>query len=174
MNGLIKSGAVLAGYIAALLAATVAVDIRIANTSGPDAQASAGMYAFGDAILFLAVFGFVAILPTGVALFFLRPYRLFWTVFSIAALVLAATGLSAAFVCVLASHWTQPCPPLEFCAAIAVLRMLAAPLLAMGFALAVCIAPNRMSRWMLLVAAGIEGAVAAYAVLHWFVGCCYV
>jgi len=31
--------------------AIVAVEIRIANTSGPDVQASAGMYAWGDGLL---------------------------------------------------------------------------------------------------------------------------
>jgi hypothetical protein len=52
--------------------------------------------------------------------------------------------------------------------------MLAAPLLAATFALAVFIAPSRMPRWTLLVAAALEGAVAAYAVLHWFAGCCFI
>jgi hypothetical protein len=48
MKGFVKFGVVLADYVAAVLVAGVAVAIRIANTSGPDAQASAGMYAFGD------------------------------------------------------------------------------------------------------------------------------
>ena len=89
MDPLVKFGAVLAGYLAAALAASAAVAVRIANTNGPDAQASAGMYAFGDGLLFVAVFSVVAILPTGLALFFLRPYRWFWTVLSIAALAIA-------------------------------------------------------------------------------------
>ena len=59
-------------------------------------------------------------------------------------------------------------------AALAVLRMLAAPPLAAAFALSGIVAPSRRSRWSLLVAAGIEGAVAAYAVLHWFGGCCWI
>ena len=58
--------------------ASAAVAVRIANTSGPDAQASAGMYAFGDGLLFIAVFSAVAIFPTGLALCFLRPCRWFW------------------------------------------------------------------------------------------------
>jgi hypothetical protein len=54
------------------------------------------------------------------------------------------------------------------------LRMLFAPPLAAAFALAGVIASNRVSRWSLLAAAGMEGAVAGYAVLHWYVGCCYI
>jgi hypothetical protein len=174
MNGLVKSGAVVAGYVIAVLAASAAVAVRVAHTSGPDSQASAGMYAFGDGLLFLAVFGVVAILPTGLALFFLRPYRVFWIVLSIVALVLAATGLLAAIVYVSASHWAAPHSAWEFWAALSVLRMLPAPVLVMGFILAVFIAPNRTSRWILLIAAGIEGVVAVYAVLQWFLGCCFM
>ena len=70
MKQFIKPGIVLAGYIIAFLLASEAVAIRIANTSGPDADASAGMYAFGDGLLFLAVFGTAALLPTGLAMVF--------------------------------------------------------------------------------------------------------
>jgi hypothetical protein len=59
-------------------------------------------------------------------------------------------------------------------AALAVLRMLAAPLLAAAFVVAGAITPSRAPRWSLLAAAGIEGAVAVYSVLQWFVGCCYI
>ena len=175
MNGFVKFGVVLAGYVMAVVAASAAVEVRLLHTQGPEAQASAGMYAFGDALLFLAVFGVAAVLPTGLALYYLRPYRWFWTALSIAALAIAVTGLLAASVYALAA--CQPLPReslLMFWAAIAVLRMLAAPLLATAFILSGIIAPNRTSRWSLLVAAGMEGAVAAYAVLHWFASCCYM
>lgn len=62
---------VAAGYIAAFLIAFAAVAFRAANTSGPDAQASSGMFAFGDVVLFVTVFGVFALVPTGAALFFL-------------------------------------------------------------------------------------------------------
>ena len=42
---------VLAGYFVAFALASITVAVRIA-TSGPDAQASSGMYAFGDSLLF--------------------------------------------------------------------------------------------------------------------------
>jgi hypothetical protein len=60
MSNFVKCGVVLAGYVAAVLAAAAALEVRLLDTQGPDAQASAGMYAFGDAMLFLAVFGFAA------------------------------------------------------------------------------------------------------------------
>ena len=63
MKTFVKFGMVLAGYVAAVLVANAAVAVRIANTSGPDAQASAGMYAFGDGLLFIAVFGCRGALP---------------------------------------------------------------------------------------------------------------
>ena len=73
-----------------------------------------------------------------------------------------------------ASYCAAPHSAWEFGAALAVMRMLPAPVLAIGLLLAVFIAPNRTSRWMMLIAAGTEGSVAAYAVLHWFVGCCFI
>ena len=175
MKALIKIALVLAGYVAAVLLASAAVAVRIANTSGPDAQASAGMYAFGDGLLFIAVFIAVALFPTGLALWFLRPYRWFWIALSITALMIAATGLLAVSIYGLTAHLTLPREsPLMIGAALAGLRMLLAPPLAAAFGIAGVIASNRVSRWSLLAAAGTEGAVAGYAVLHWFVGCCFI
>jgi hypothetical protein len=54
------------------------------------------------------------------------------------------------------------------------MRTIVSPPLAAAFVVAGVIAPSRTSRWALLAAAGIEGAVAVYAVLQWFVGCCYI
>ena len=108
MNGFSKFGLVLAGYVAAALAAGAALEIRLLNTQGPDADASAGMYAFGDAMLFLAVFGFAALFPTGLALCFLRTCRWFWTALSIVALAIAITGGLAAAVSALAACQALP------------------------------------------------------------------
>jgi hypothetical protein len=41
------------------------------------------MYAFGDGLLFIAVFSAVALFPTGLALYFLQPCRWFWVVLSV-------------------------------------------------------------------------------------------
>ncbi len=70
MNGYAKAGIVLCGYVAAFVIASAAVALRIAATNPADASGARGMYAFGDLILFAGVFGIVALLPTGAALFF--------------------------------------------------------------------------------------------------------
>ena len=95
VSGLLKAACVLSGYVIAFLAASVATAIRVAHTSGPDAQASSGMYAFGDGLLFLAVFGTVGVIPTGAFLFFLRPVRVFWSWTSVAGMIFAATAPAA-------------------------------------------------------------------------------
>jgi hypothetical protein len=175
MKALVKVAVVLAGYIAAVMLADAAVAVRIANTSGPDAQASAGMYAFGDALLFLAVFSVGAIFPTGLALYFLRPYRWVWISLSIAGLAIAGTAIVSASIYILVAHLPLPREsPLSLCAAFAVLRMLLSPSLAVAFILAGLLAPSRASRWSLLTAAGSESVVAAYAAIHWFAGCCFI
>ena len=81
------------GYVVAVVIAVTAVTINVAATSGPDYQASSGMLAFGDSLLFLAVFGVCEVPATGAALYFLRPYRSLWHVLACVALFIAATGI---------------------------------------------------------------------------------
>jgi hypothetical protein len=102
-----KVAAVSGGYVAAVLAGLAAVAIRVASTSGSDAQASSGMYAFGDLLLFVAVFGVSALVPTAAALFFLRPYRRFWTALSALGLTVALTGVAAAILFAVGRHATS-------------------------------------------------------------------
>ena len=64
-------------------------------TSTPDRQTYAAMYAFGDSLLFLAVFGVAALVPTGAACFFLRPYPAFWRAITTAAIALTVTAAAA-------------------------------------------------------------------------------
>jgi len=71
MSGLTKIGFVLSGYVAACLVASAVVYVYERLTQSAAAQASAGMYAFGDFLLFLAVLGILALFPTGLALYFL-------------------------------------------------------------------------------------------------------
>ena len=71
MSGLMKLGLVIGGYVAACIAASGIVYIYGLFTQDPAAQASSGMYAFGDLLLFIAVFGILALFPTGLALYFL-------------------------------------------------------------------------------------------------------
>lgn len=75
MSNLAKLGLVIAGYVLACLASGGAVSVYQRFTQSAAAQASAGMSAFGDLLLFLFLFGVFALLPTGVGLYFLLSSR---------------------------------------------------------------------------------------------------
>src|SRR5215831_15644399 len=90
-----KIGLVFAGYVAAVLVAYGVLAIYTAATSGPDRQTYGGMYAFGDGLLFLAVFGAAAVPATGAGLYFMRPHRTFWLVLRVLALAVAGTAVAA-------------------------------------------------------------------------------
>ena len=167
MRPSLKIGLVAVGYIAAFVVASAAVAVRLAYTSGPDAQAASGMYAAGDAFLFVAVFGVVALVPTGAALLFLRPYRAFWRVLSAVGLCVAATGVTAVALYVVGRQ-TAP-SPLATLAGFSVLRILVAPFLALAFLVCTLFSPYRFPRLAFLAAAALEIAVSAYAAFVWFV-----
>jgi len=71
MKPVLKVAIVAGGYLLAFLMASGAVALHAALTSESGAQDSGGMSAFGDLVLFVAVFGAVALVPTGAAFFFL-------------------------------------------------------------------------------------------------------
>ena len=71
MSGFAKIGLVLGGYVAACLLASGVVYVWELLTQGPIAQASSGMYAFGDLLLFIVTFGGLALIPTGLAVYFI-------------------------------------------------------------------------------------------------------
>ena len=66
-----KVAVVAAGYLLAFFLAMAAVGLHTAIAAESGAKASDGMSAFGDLVLFGAVFFTAALLPTGVGLFFL-------------------------------------------------------------------------------------------------------
>jgi hypothetical protein len=164
----LKVGLVSAGYVGAFLVASMVVAIRVANTSGPEAQASSGMYAFGDSVLFIAVFGVLALLPTGVALHWLRSFRGFWVVLSILGLCVAITGVVAAALFTLGRNAVAP-STLATGAAFSVLRILLAPVLVPVFLSAAFFTPYRAPRIALGVATVVELAVLAFSGVVWFV-----
>jgi len=145
MSNLSKLGIVLGGYAAALIAALATTYLWTWLNPSP---ASQGMQAFGDSLLFFTVFGLMSLLPTGLGLYFLRPFGGFWTVFSLASLVFAATGPFAAI------------KPVGF---LSVARAMAAPLFGLGFLICGVIAPAWRTRWILFASAATEFAVGAYA-----------
>ena len=124
--------------------ASTIVAIYVASTSGPDRQTYGVMYDFGDSLLFLAVFAAAAVPPTGAALFFLRPYRHFWTVLSALGLAVAVTGVTAALLFAVGRHATSS--PLATWAGLSVLRILVAPLLALTFLVCTILSPHRSPR----------------------------
>src|SRR5688572_27349702 len=163
MRALAKVGLVGGGYIAAIALAVAVVAVYIAVMDSPERQASSGMTAFGDSLLFLAVFGVAAVVPTGAALFWLRPYRRFWTVLSVASLVIATTAI-AAFVDYRTTQTVHSAASVW--SFLAVLRILIAPLLAIAWFVAVVMAPARGPRLALLVACAVETAV--FGSILWF------
>lgn len=167
MKPFLKSVVVAGGYIAAFLVASAAVAVHVAKTSGPDVQAASGMYAFGDTVFFAAVFGVLALVPTGAALFFLRPYQQFLKVLSALGLAVAITGIAAAILFAVGRHATPS--PLATWAGISVLRILVAPLLALTFLVGTVFSPHRSSRFAFLVATILEIAVSVYGGFVWFV-----
>jgi hypothetical protein len=167
MRSSLRVTTVAGGYLLALLVAAAAVAIRAASTSGPDAQASSGMYAFGDAVLFVTIFGALALMPTGGALYLLRPYRRFWVLLSRSSLAVAITGPTAAILFGVGRHATSS--PLAMWASLSVLRILVAPLLAASFLVCALFSPHRSARIALLAATAMEAAATVYAGAVWFV-----
>ena len=167
MSAPVKIGLIAAGYIGAFLIAFGIVALYVASTSGPDRQLYSGMYAFGDSLLFLGVFGLAAVPPTGAALFFLRPYRSFWRALSVAALVTATTGFGA-LVVYLAGRTHDAISIIHSWSPLAVLRIFVAPLFALAFILSGVFAPSRSCRVALFVASLIEVVIFLYVAVVWF------
>jgi hypothetical protein len=161
-----KVGLVIAGYVGAVLVAWGGVAIYIAATAGPDRVASGGMYAFGDTLLFLAIFAAAAVPPTGAALFFLRPYPSFWRALAIAAIAIAVTGFSAVGV-YFAAQVADASRTVQDWSMYAILRILAAPLFALAFLLGGVMSPDRPARIALWAATLSEAAVFAATLARW-------
>jgi hypothetical protein len=158
---------VLGGYAAAAVVACLAVFARSSTIDPAVAQAASGMYAFGDTILFAGVFGVVALVPTAMALVFLRPFRRVWIVLAWVTLVTASTGVLAAVL--FAIGRSQTGSVLAAAAQVSVLRLLIAPLLGLAFGVVALFCPTRSTRALLAVGACTECVIAAYAALVWFV-----
>jgi hypothetical protein len=157
-----KAGLVAVGYIAAGAIAWLVVSIYVAATSSPDRQG--GMSAFGDSLLFLAVFGLAAVPATGAGLFFLRTRPVVWGTLSVVSVAVASTSIAACLT-YLAPTASEPGSLLHSWSAFATLRILVAPLLALFFLLSGLFAPNRSARIALIAATTIELGVLACAAI---------
>lgn len=162
MKGSTKLVLIAAGYAGALIAAFAAVHVRQILTQGPEAQASSGMYAFGDVLLFIGVFAGLSMGPTAAALYFLRPFGKFWTAASITALVLSGSSwvmvIMNALNCIPLINKSLR-TPFEV---LGLMSVGASPFPAAAFFICALPAPERLNQRLLLTAAGIEAALAAY------------
>jgi hypothetical protein len=97
-----KLGLVIAGYVGALLVASLA--LKAWSAAAPASQGDDGMRAFGESLLFLAVFAVASIPASVAALYFLRPYAMVWRALSVVAIGIATTGLAAACLYAIGRH----------------------------------------------------------------------
>src|SRR5829696_4141421 len=162
---LLKVAGVAGGYVAAWLVASGVVAFRVARLDVSAAQASSGMHAFGDSLLFLGVFGVAALVPSGVALSLLRDPGRVWAVLSTLALAIAVTGMTSAILFAVGSH--APPSTLETLAGFSVLRILVAPVLALTFLVCTLFAPRGGSRSALVAATVMEAVVGVYGGFVW-------
>jgi len=167
MGKMIKISLVLGGFIAALVAAGVAVYIHGLQIPSSQSQAASGMVAGGDLFLFLFVFAVLSIIPIALALYFLRSNLKFWKLFSVISLVIAATGpLAIATSSAVESSGLYQKPFWVMVDFLDLLRACGTIVFAVGFGIFAIVAPQKRDRWFLLAAAGIEGATFLYLVVH--------
>ena len=167
MNTLAKTALVLAGYLGAFLAAGFTFAFCQARAQENPAVYNSGMAAGGDGILVLAVFCAVSLIPTALALYFLRAHEKFWNLFSIFSLAFAATGPLAEVINTLMAKFQLYQQPLwAFVGVISLLRVGATIFLIAAFLIFALLAPQRPARRRLLMAAAIEAAVLLYVVVH--------
>ena len=159
MKKFLKPSLILAGYAAALLVTWATFSIYSSMRKEID-PGSGGMQAFGDLILCVGLFAFLALIPTVFALYWLRAANKFWIVFSIGSVALAAFGAVAALL--LGRSPYSPWAALVI-GLFGLLKVMGAPLFALAFAIFAAIAPVGRPRKLLLAAAGIECTVSAYA-----------
>jgi hypothetical protein len=163
-----KVARVAGGYCIAFAVAIVAVLLRMATYTQPDAYLSSGMYAFSESLLFMAVFGTVGLVPTGFALYYLRPYRRFWVV--IAGLgIFSALGAATAGVLFAVGRSAHYSTWLGTLSSLSVLRIFPAPFFGAGFLVAGVFSPYPGPRWVLLATGAVEFAVFVYATIVWFI-----
>ena len=159
-----KALLVAAGYVLALFAAWVVVRLNMLATDTPDRQSSAGMYAFGDTVLFLGAFALAAVPATMLLLYFLRSAPRFWPWASGAAVAIACTAVAA----MLSYLLRAPSFPSSTWVTLTPLRILLAPVLGLAFFLGLVFAPTRSSRRLMMAATLMELAAFLAVALAWW------
>jgi hypothetical protein len=146
-----KVALVLAGYAAAMGVTGLAFWAR--QTLFPNLQAS---QAFGDMIFFLALWAFLSLFPTALAIYFLRTLPGIWMYYTWACLGFA---LTAPLVVVGNAFLIFMGPPQGIWALagfLSLMRAGAAPFLALAYLASSGFAPKGRARHILWAAAGLE------------------
>lgn len=151
------------GYVASIVIAGVVVWLRAFLFPLPQAEASGGMAAFADFLLFGAAFSIFAIIPTIRLLRTQTASPTFWRAWSSVAVVITVTGLIAG-IAYLAPNHLQPAY-LQMVGVLSPLRILGAVPLAAGFMLSAIHAPQGATRKIFLGCAGIEVITLTVALL---------
>ena len=168
MKKSVRIGIVITGYILALVGAFVVTYIRELATQGTDAQASPGMFGFGQDILFLLVFGVLALIPTVLAFYFLRSSEKIWNWFAVLCLWFSIMGLGVVIANALINA-NGGYALSSFAAVLSlmgVLGIFGAPILIVGFLILAVIAPSGRSRLLLLASAGFEIVAELYVLVN--------
>jgi len=163
-----KVGVVMAGYVAAFVASDVAARLYNARVAGLPYDTSGGMYAGGQMMSSLAAFLVVSLVPTLMALWFLRGHKRFWNAVAVASLAFAGAGLLAVLM-PLVFHTKTTHIAIVLVGLLGLSQLLGMPLWFMVFALFAFLAPTREARRKLMLAVAIELVIGVCALVHWFV-----
>ena len=116
------------------------------------------MFAFGQSMLFLLVFGGLALIPTVLAFYFLRSSVKFWHGFAVLCLAFSIIGLIIVLANALMNanvlHIAESSATVI--SLLGVLGAFGAPILIIGFLVLAVIAPSRRPRLLLLASAGLD------------------
>ncbi len=167
MARLAKVGIVVGGYVAAVIAAVIAAQLYNARMAAMPYDTSGGMYAGGEAITSLAVFLMVALVPTLLALWFLRGNERFWNTVAVASLVFAVVGFVAVLSPMVLQNATRSIAGLIM-ELVRVSHLLGAPFWFVAFVLFAFLAPSRLARRTLVAAIGVEFVTGVCVAVHWF------
>ncbi len=159
MNRMTKVAVVLIGYALSVVAAVIAGYAYEAAVNKPGVDTSGGMYAFGSAMYVFTALGVAALVPTGLALWFIRKSEPAWRVLSHLGLAFAITGPVCGALFLWAGNLKGHHPELGLFALAALFRLVGSPLLAIVFAVAALMAAGKRAKTLLWIAAGVEAAV---------------
>lgn len=155
---------ILGGYTAAFAAGVIAVWAQRALFPANDA--SSGMAAFGELLLFAGIAGTLSLIPTALLLWRLRTSPRSWCGLAWGALAISLTALPCAAT--VAAGRFGYAGVLKNYEPWCFLRLLAAPGILLAWMLGAALAPTAAARRWLLAAGALEVAATATLVLHFW------